>query len=56
MLPPVSESDGVLSADVPVSEPDGELPPELLDGLLSDDSPELGLSLVVLGGLLEGLG
>jgi len=42
-------------ADVLESEPDGELP-ELLDGLLCDDSPELGLSLVVLGGLLKGLG
>jgi hypothetical protein len=56
LLPPVSESDGVSPDVVPVSEPDGELSLELLDGLLFDDSLELGLSLVVLGELLEGLG
>jgi hypothetical protein len=53
---PVSEPDGELPDDVPVSEPDGGLLLELLDGLLFDELPELGLSLVVLGGLLEGLG
>ena len=41
---------------VPVPEPDGELPSELLGALLFDGSPVLGLSLLVLGGLLEGLG
>jgi hypothetical protein len=56
LLPPVPESDGVSPDVVPVSEPDGELSPELLDGLLFDDSLELGLSVVLLGELLEGLG
>ena len=52
----MSEPDGVLPAVFLLSESDGELSPELLEGLLSDDSPEVGLSLVVLGGLPEGLG
>jgi hypothetical protein len=52
----VSEPEGELPDDVLVSEPDGGLPLELLDGLLFDELPELGLSLVVLGGLLESLG
>ena len=56
LLPPVPESDGVSPEVVPVSEPDGELPSELLGALLFDGSPVLGLSLVVLGGLLVGLG
>jgi hypothetical protein len=56
LLPPVPESDGVLPDVVPVSESDGELPLELLDGLLFDEPLELGLSLVVLGELFEGLG
>jgi len=46
LLPPVPESDGVSPDVVPVSEPDGELPPELLGGLLFDGSPLLGLSFV----------
>jgi hypothetical protein len=54
-LPPVPESDGISLDVVPVSEPDGELSLELLDGLLFDDWLELGRSLVLLGGLLEGL-
>ena len=55
-MPPVPESDGVSPDVVPVPEPDGELPSELLGALLFDGSPVLGLSLLVLGGLLEGLG
>jgi hypothetical protein len=56
VLPAASEPDGELPGDVPVSEPDGVLLLELLDGLLFGGLPELGLSLEVLGGLLEGLG
>ncbi len=54
MLPPVS--DGVLLGDVPPSEPDGGLSFELLGGLLFGGLSELGLSLGVLGGLLEVVG
>ena len=56
LLPPVPKSDGVSPEVVPVSEPDGELPSELLGALLFDCSPVLGLSLQVHGELLEGLG
>ena len=38
--PPVPESDGVSLDVVPVSEPDGELSLQVLDGLLFDDSLE----------------
>ena len=55
LLPPVPESDGVSPEIVPVSEPDGELPSELLGSLLFDGSPVLLLSLVVLLWITRGV-
>ena len=57
LLSPVPESDRVLPAVVPVEVAlPLPLPLELLDGLLFDDSPEIGLSFVVPGLLVDGLG